>query len=170
MPRGWGLSKGTSRHFVTARRAEEMGRVGFCKDTPILSSQRQPSGFSLGYEPRFGWAGEGHLPALPRACLLYIGALLRYNRVLSPPPKLYSSRQISSAPRLSKGKCSLVEPFCTRVCEGRKVTSTGSRSDQYWSRRRPVVVAIGHQYCFTQRPVLVTFHASRTRFLGCLFL
>ena len=40
-----------------------MGRVEFCKDTPILSSQRQPSGFSLGYEPRFGWAwGRGICP------------------------------------------------------------------------------------------------------------
>ena len=36
------------------------------------------------------------------------------------------------------------------------MTSTGSRSDQYCSRRRPVLVAIGHQYYFTQRPVLVT--------------
>ena len=37
-----------------------MGRVELGKDTPNLSSQRQPSGFSLGYEPRFGWAwGRG---------------------------------------------------------------------------------------------------------------
>ena len=92
--------------------------------------------------------GTGNLSAsLARTYLL--GALLRYNRVLSLP-KVYSSRQISSTPRLA-------EPVCMRVCEGRKVTSTGSRSDHYWSRRRPVVVAIGDQYCFTQRPVLVTF-------------
>ena len=52
-----------------------MGRVELSsKDTPNLSSQRQPSGFSLGYEPRFGWGGMGHLPALPRAYLFYIGA------------------------------------------------------------------------------------------------
>lgn len=72
-----GLSKGTSRHFVTARRAEEMGRVEFRnKDTPILSSQCQPSGFSLGYEPRFGWGwGTGRLP-VSLARTYYIGALL----------------------------------------------------------------------------------------------
>ena len=45
--------------------------------------------------------GTGYLPVLPRAYLL-LGALLRYNRVLSPA-KVYSPRQISSAPRLSKG-------------------------------------------------------------------
>ena len=38
----------------------QVGRVELGKDTPNLSSQRQPSGFSLGYEPRFGWAwGRG---------------------------------------------------------------------------------------------------------------
>ena len=162
MPRRWGLSKGTSRHFVTAGGAEQVGRVEFfCKGTPNLSSQCQPFGFSLGYEPCFGWAGGRGACPLSRAYLL-LGALLRYNRVLSPA-KVYSPRQISSAPRLA-------EPVCMRVCEGRKVTSTGSRSDQYCSRRRPVVVAIGDQYYFTQRPVLVVFYASRTRFLGCPFL
>ena len=45
--------------------------------------------------------GDGHLPALPRAYLL-LGALLRYNRVLSPA-KVYSPRQISSARLLPKG-------------------------------------------------------------------
>ena len=90
-----------------------------------------------------GGRGEGALARLPRAYLFYIGALLRCNRVPSLP-KVYSSRQISSAPLLA-------EPVYTRVCEGRKVTSTGSRSGQYCSRRRPVLVAMGHQYCFTQR-------------------
>ena len=88
----------------------------------------------------------------PSRVPIILGALLRYNRVPSPA-KVYSPRQISSAPRLA-------EPLCMRVCEGLKVSSTGSRSDQYCSRRRPVVVAIGHQYCFTQRPVLVTFRSS----------
>lgn len=49
-----------------------MGRVEFRnKDTPILSSQCQPSGFSLGYEPRFGWGrGWGIYPlALARTYL-----------------------------------------------------------------------------------------------------
>ena len=79
-----------------------MGRVEFRKDTPILSSQCQPSGFSLGYEPRFGWGwGTGRLP-VSLARTYYIGALLRYNRVPSPA-KVYSSRQISSAPLLPKG-------------------------------------------------------------------
>ena len=54
-----------------------MGRVEFRnKDTPILSSQCQPSGFSLGYEPRFGWGwGTGRLP-VSLARTYYIGALL----------------------------------------------------------------------------------------------
>ena len=66
-----GLSKGTSRHFVTAGGAGQVGRVDFRKDTPILSSQRQPSGFSLGYEPRFGWAwGWGACPSSSRAPII----------------------------------------------------------------------------------------------------
>ena len=48
---------------VTAGGAGQVGRVVLCKDTPNLSSQRQPSGFSLGYEPRFGWGrGRGICP------------------------------------------------------------------------------------------------------------
>ena len=81
-----------------------MGRVEFRnKDTPILSSQCQPSGFSLGYEPRFGWAwGRGiRLLSLARTYFI-LGALLRIYRVPSLP-KVYSPRQISSARRLPKG-------------------------------------------------------------------
>ena len=78
-----------------------MGRVELCKDTPNLSSQRQPSGFSLGYEPRFGRAWGRDICPLPSRVPIYIGALLRYNRVPSLP-KVYSSRQISSAPLFPK--------------------------------------------------------------------
>ena len=35
------------------------------------------------------------------------------------------------------------------------VTSTGYSSDQYWSRREAVLVAITNQYWSTQRPVVV---------------
>ena len=51
-----------------------MGRVEFCKDkdTPILSSQCQPSGFSLGYEPRFGWAWGRGICLLSLARTYYI--------------------------------------------------------------------------------------------------
>ena len=80
-----------------------MGRVEFFrKDTPILSSQCQPSGFSLGYEPRFGRAWGRGICLLPSRVPIYIGALLRYNRVPSLP-KVYSPRQISSVPLLLKG-------------------------------------------------------------------
>ena len=50
-----------------------MGRVELSsKDTPNLSSQRQPSGFSLGYEPRFGWGGDGAFARSPsRVPILY---------------------------------------------------------------------------------------------------
>ena len=35
------------------------------------------------------------------------------------------------------------------------LTSTGYSSDQYWSRRKAVLVAITNQYWSTQRPVVV---------------
>ena len=71
-----GLSKGTSRNFVPAGDAGQVGRVEFCKDTPILSSQCKPSGFSLGYEPRFGWTwGRGICP-LSLARTYYIRSFL----------------------------------------------------------------------------------------------
>ena len=60
------------------------------------------AGFSLGYEPRFGWAwGRGACPS-PSRVPIYIGALLRYNRV-SSPVKVYSPLQISSARRFRRG-------------------------------------------------------------------
>ena len=46
--------------------------------------------------------GEGALARLPRAYLIILGALLRYNRVPSLP-KVYSPRQISSARRSRRG-------------------------------------------------------------------
>ena len=44
---------------------------------------------------------------------------------------------------------------CSRAYEGGKVTSTGHSSDQYWSQREVVVVAISYQYWSRRRPVLV---------------
>ena len=49
-----------------------MGRVELGKDTPNLSSQRQPFGFSLGYEPRFGWAWGRGICLLSLARTYYI--------------------------------------------------------------------------------------------------
>jgi len=46
--------------------------------------------------------------------------------------------------------CSFSEAY-----EGRKVTSTGHSSDQYWSQREAVVVDISYQYWSRRRPVLV---------------
>ena len=137
-----------------------MGRVEFCKDTPNLSSQRQPSGFSLGYEPRFGRGWRSICPlSLARTYLFYIEALLRYNIEcrLSRRFILPAKFRLHAAP---EGKLPRAEALCMRVCEGRKETSTGSRSDQYCSRRRPVLVTIAYQYYFAQRPVLVTFPSS----------
>ena len=51
----------------------------------------------------------------------------------------------------------------------RKATSTGRRSDHYWSRREVVLVTIAYQYWSAQRPVLVHFissTASRIEFEG----
>ena len=42
----------------------------------------------------------------------------------------------------------------------RKATSTGRRSDHYWSRREVVLVTIAYQYWSAQRPVLVHFTPS----------
>ena len=103
-----------------------------------------------------------HLPALPRAYLLYyyIRSFASHIYIESRPSRRFilpAKFRLHAAP---EGKTPRAEPVCMRVFEGRKVTSTGSRSDQYCSRRRPVVVAIGHHYCFTQRPVLVTFRSS----------
>ena len=93
-----------------------MGRVGFCKGTPNLSSQCQPSGFSLGYEPRFGWVWGRGICLRPSRVPIILAALLRYNRVLSPA-KVYSPRQISLASRLPKEKHPRAEPLCMRVCK-----------------------------------------------------
>ena len=41
--------------------------------------------------------------------------------------------------------------------EGGKVTSTGQRSDQYWSHRGSVLVTNVYQYWSMQRPVLLHF-------------
>jgi len=41
-----------------------------------------------------------------------------------------------------------------------KPTSTGRRSDHYWSRREVVLVTIAYQYWSAQRPVLVHFISS----------
>ena len=46
--------------------------------------------------------GDGVFACFPRAYLIILGALLRYNRVPSLP-KVYSPRQISTARRLPKG-------------------------------------------------------------------
>ena len=54
------------------RGAGQVGRVEFCKDTPNLSSQCQPSDFSLGYEPRFGWAWGRDICPLSLARTYYI--------------------------------------------------------------------------------------------------
>ena len=43
------------------------------------------------------------------------------------------------------------------VREGVKVTSTGQRSDQYWSHRGSVLVTNVYQYWSMQRPVLLHF-------------
>lgn len=40
---------------------------------------------------------------------------------------------------------------------GKKRTSTGHRSEQYWSRLRPVLVTTTDQYWSHRRPVLVDF-------------
>lgn len=50
-----------------------------------------------------------------------------------------------------------------------KATSTGRRSDHYWSRREVVLVTIADQYWSAQRPVLVHFipsTAPRIEFKG----
>ena len=54
----------------------------------------------------------------------------------------------------------LYTPLSERAHKGRKVTSTGSQSDQYWSPRQPVLVTMGEQYCSDQRPVLVVIAPS----------
>lgn len=43
------------------------------------------------------------------------------------------------------------------LARGLKRTSTGHRSEQYWSRLRPVLVTTTDQYWSHQRPVLVDF-------------
>ena len=45
--------------------------------------------------------------------------------------------------------------------EGGKVTSTGQRSDQYWSHRGAVLVTNAYQYWSMQRPVLLHFPLRR---------
>ena len=54
----------------------------------------------------------------------------------------------------------LYTPLSERAHKGRKVTSTGSQSDQYWSPRQPVLGTISEQYCSDQRPVLVVIAPS----------
>nr|DAS72892.1 MAG TPA: hypothetical protein [Caudoviricetes sp.] len=44
-----------------------------------------------------------------------------------------------------------------------KATSTGRRSDHYWSRHEVVLVTIAYQYWSTQRPVLVHFILPQLR-------
>lgn len=46
------------------------------------------------------------------------------------------------------------------LVEGVKVTSTGRRSDQYWSHRGAVLVTNVYQYWSMQRPVLLHFPSS----------
>ena len=54
----------------------------------------------------------------------------------------------------------LYTPLSEQAKKGRKVTSTGSRGDLYWSLRQPVLVTMGEQYCSDQRPVLVVIAPS----------
>ena len=54
----------------------------------------------------------------------------------------------------------LYTPLSEQAKKGRKVTSTGSQSDQYWSPRQPVLATISEQYCSDQRPVLVVIAPS----------
>ena len=56
---------------------------------------------------------------------------------------------------ISARKKRFVSCSCSRAYEGRKVTSTGHSSDQYWSQREAVVVDISYQYWSRRRPVLV---------------
>ena len=61
----------------------------------------------------------------------------------------------SLRPLLTTHKRDFVSCSCSRAYEGRKVTSTGHSSDQYWSQREAVVVDISYQYWSRRRPVLV---------------
>ena len=56
---------------------------------------------------------------------------------------------------LTTRKRCFVSCSCSGAYEGRKVTSTGHSSDQYWSQREAVVVDISYQYWSRRRPVLV---------------
>ena len=56
---------------------------------------------------------------------------------------------------LTTRKRYFVSCSCSGAYEGGKVTSTGHSSDQYWSQREVVVVAISYQYWSRRRPVLV---------------
>ena len=103
----------------------------FCKDTPIFSLQCQPSGFSLGYEPRFGWVwGRGICPlSLARTYYIILGALLRYNRV-SSPVKVYSPRQISPARRSRRDVFLFHGGGCYVPIVDRAQTTIGMHPDQ----------------------------------------
>ena len=61
----------------------------------------------------------------------------------------------SLRPLLTTCKRYFVSCSFSRVYEGGKVTSTGHSSDQYWSQREVVVVAICYRYWSLRRPVLV---------------
>ncbi|KXB77076.1 hypothetical protein HMPREF3185_00201 [Porphyromonas somerae] len=66
-----GLSKGTSRHFVTAGGAGQVGRVELCKDTINRGCEVSRLAFPWAMSLASGGCGEGAFACFPRAYLLY---------------------------------------------------------------------------------------------------
>ena len=79
-----------------------MGRVELGKDTPNLSSQRQPSGFSLGYEPRFGWVWWSICP-LSLARTYYIRSFASLCIESRPPRRFILPAKFLLRPSSRKG-------------------------------------------------------------------
>ena len=100
-----------------------MGRVELSKDTPILSSQCQPSGFSLGYEPRFGWAWGRGIRLLSLARTYYMS--LRSAPLESSPPRRFILPAQFLLHAALEGK---TPPHRGSLYAGVR----GAKSDQYW--------------------------------------
>ena len=76
----------------------------------------------------------------------------------SPQAPAEEHRPTQSSNKLLYGKIPPSRGLTKDFSQGeKKRTSTGHRSEQYWSRLRPVLVTTTDQYWSHQRPVLVDF-------------